>query len=53
MLTYIIRCNNFVNVHVTDSRVEVAILTQYRRVGSGVIHLGCVYAACDLGTIKQ
>lgn len=41
------------NVHVADSRVKVAILTQYRRVGSSVIHLGCVYTACDLESIKS
>lgn len=50
--TYIIRCYNFVNVHVTDCHVKVAILTQYRRVSSSLIHLGGIYTTCNLPTIK-
>ena len=50
--TYIVRCNNFVNVHVTDCHVKIAILTQYGRVSSSVIHLAGIYPTCNLLTIK-
>lgn len=38
------------NFHVTNCHVKVAILTEYGRVGSSVVHFGGVYTACDLGT---
>ena len=48
-----IRTDNFMNVHVTNCRVKVVILTQYRRVRTSVIHLRGVYATCNLGTKEQ
>ena len=30
LATYIIRCDNFMNIHITNSHVIFAILTQYR-----------------------
>lgn len=41
------------NVHVTNCRVKVVILTQYRRVRTSVIHLRGVYATCNLRTKEQ
>lgn len=48
-----IRTDNFMNVHVTNCRVKVVVLTQYRRVRTSVIHLRGVYATCNLGTKEQ
>lgn len=52
-VTYIIRRDDFVNIHVTYCSVKLAILTQYRRVGSSLIYFGRVYTACDLGTSNK
>ena len=40
------------DIHVTNSYVIVAILTQYSRIGSSLIHLGSIYTACDLGAME-
>lgn len=52
-VSYMIRTDNFMNVHVTNCRVKVVVLTQYRRVRTSVIHLRGVYATCNLGTKEQ
>ena len=52
-VSYMIRTDNFMNVHVTNCRVKVVTLTQYRRVRTSVIHLRGVYATCNLRTKEQ
>ena len=51
--SYIVRSNDFMNIHVANCHVVVTILTHYGRIGGSVIHIGCVYAARHLGTMEQ
>ena len=53
LATYIIRCDNFMNIHITNSHVIFAILTQYRWVSTSVIYFRCIYTSRNLGGGKK